>query len=179
MCIFQEEDGFSQHRSKHLHQLLESEQLPFMAHSAFLEPLTDFQFSETDRLQAAHALMQTILARPECFEHLKETLFLALEADLGNPEWPLLDVLKLHRLAYKNSLVDLFRQCVQTGLIRTQADRTRLDCALSRLQQDFAEQGTKISFLLQPAYGQAYNRFRQLMTQGTWRIKLRMDTPVR
>jgi hypothetical protein len=175
--IFQEEDGSSPQRGKQLHQLLESDQLPFMEPQAFLAPLTEYRFTEPERRQATQALMHTILARPECFEPLKELLFDALEADLGNPDWPLLDVLKLHRVAHKNPLVDLFRQFVQTGLIRSTNDNMRLNQALIQLQQDFAQQGTTISPLLLPMYTQAYNHFRQIITHGSWRIKLQMSIP--
>lgn len=175
--IFQEEDGCSPQRGKHLHQLLESDQLPFIEHHAFLEPLTNYRFTELERRQATQALMHTILARPEFFEHAKEFLFQALEADLGNPDWPLLDVLKIHRLAHKNPLVDLFRQFVQTGLIRTTKDSIRLNHALVQLQKDFTQQGLTISPLLQPLYTQAYNYFRQIITHGSWRIKLQMSIP--
>jgi hypothetical protein len=172
--IFQEEDGFSQTRGNYLHQLLESEQLPFIGHSQFLEPLLDYRFVEPQRAKATQALLKTIQARPEIFANLKEPLFQALEAELRNQELPILEILKIHRLAHKNGLVDLFRHFVQDGFIRTAKDYARLDKALTLLQMDYAEQGPKISLLLQPIYLQAYNAFRQMMTSGTWRIKLRM-----
>lgn len=174
--IFQEEDGFSHNRGGWLHQLLESEKLPFLSHQQFLEPLFDFLYPEAQRHQASQALLATILARPEIFTQLQEPLFKALEADLGNPEWPTLEVLKLHRLAHKVPLVDLFRQFVESGLVRTEKDCIRLDLALSQLQREFAAEGPKISSLFQPMHTRHFNALRQIVTNGLWRIKLRGPT---
>lgn len=171
--VFQEEDGFSQNRSNWFHQLLESEKFPFINHQQFLEPLVDFLFPEPQRHQSCERLLQTILARPEIFIQLKEPLFKALEAELGNPEWPVLEVLKIHRLAHKVPLVDLFRLFVENGLIRAEKDCLRLDNALTRLQTTFSEQGSQISSLFQAMFAKHVAALRQIITHGTWRIKLR------
>jgi hypothetical protein len=175
--IFQEEDGFSQNRGGWLHTLLESEKLPFLSHQQFLEPTLDFLYPESLRQQANQALLSTILARPEIFVQLQEPLFKALERDLGNPEWPTLEVLKLHRLAHKIPLINLFRQFVEKGLIRTEKDSIRLDSILSRLQQEFSEQGPKISPLFQAMYTKYDQTLRQIVTNGLWRIKLKNIQP--
>lgn len=171
--VFQEENGFSQNRSQWCHQLLESTRLPFMTHQQFLEPLVEFLYPEVQRHQACHVLLNTILSRPEIFLQLKEPLFQALEADLHNPEWPVLEVLKIHRLAHKVPLVDLFRQFVENGLIRTEKDCLRLDEALNQLQTEFIEQGQQISSLFQSMYARHAQALRQIVTLGVWRIKLR------
>lgn len=170
--IFQEEDGFSQNRSHWCHQLLESSKLPFMTHQQFLEPLVEFLYPEAMRHEACQSLLATILSRPEIFMQLKEPLFKALEADLGNPEWPVLEVLKIHRLAHKVPLVDLFRQFVESGLIRSEKDCVRLDEALGHLQAEFGQQTSQISSLFQSMFAKHAQALRQIVTQGTWRIKL-------
>jgi hypothetical protein len=144
-----------------------------MTHQQFLEPLVEFLYPEVQRHQACHVLLNTILSRPEIFLQLKEPLFQTLEADLHNPEWPVLEVLKIHRLAHKVPLVDLFRQFVENGLIRTEKDCRRLDEALNQLQTEFIEQGQQISSLFQSMYARHAQALRQIVTLGVWRIKLR------
>ncbi len=175
--IFQEIEGFSKSRTQQFHQLLEGEHLPFIDHARFLEPLIDFRFEAQQRAQAGISLIQTILSRPEVFEHLKEPIFQALESDFDKPEWPLLDILKLHRVAHKHIFVELFRQCVQNGLLRAEKDRLRLDQALNHLQNEFKLLSTQLSFLFQSSFQQAQAALRNSLTQGNWRVRLK-PTPL-
>lgn len=174
--IFQEEDGFSKSRSGVFHQLLESEALPFLDQSRFLAPLTDFRYDVNQRRQAAQILMRTIQARPEVFERLKDPFLKGLEADANNPDWPVLDILKLHRVAHKTVLVDLARQCVTIGLFRTQEDWERLDSALRQLEAEFAFLGQTISGLFAPALQEAQDEFTRILMDGDWRIQLQTGT---
>lgn len=170
--IFQEEDGFSKTRSDLLHQLLESENLPFVNESTLLESLTDFRYEPLLRKRAAVALMATIQARPEIFDLLKEPLLVALEADLNNSDWPVLEILKLHRVAHKVILVDLIRQCLEMGLLRTQGEAQRVDRALNQLQNTFAVLRQRISGLFLPKLQVAHADLKVVLTQGNWRIRL-------
>lgn len=175
--ILNEEDGLHKSRSALLHKLLESDQLPFARYEDFFDPLIDYRFSQPQRETTAKALMTTILARPEIFDHLKEALFQTLEAELGEPEWPMLEVMKLHRLQRKTPLVWLFQQFVQTGFIRTLRDNSRLDRALTLLQEDWFQFGYKTAPLFRPAYDTAYDAFRAIITDGSWRARLRFKLP--
>ncbi len=177
--IFEEAEKTSRYRHQMLEMMLESDELPLSSFETFLSPVVHYQLTHSQRTQNASSLLNTILVRPEIFEHLKEPLFQALEIDLGNPEWPLLEVLKLHRLAHKNALIRLFRQCVDTGLIRVLRDNTRLDRAITLLQEDYFQYGYKVSPLFRNAYDQASNEFRRLLTDGFWRAKLRFKVPAR
>lgn len=170
--IFQEEEGFSKTRDSLFHQLLEGQNLPFLTQSQFLAPLVEFHFSPEQRQQTAQVLIQTFQTRPEVFDTLKAPLLEALERDFGNAEWPLLDILKLHRVAHKTLLVNLFRQCVQHGLIRTEKELQRLDGALNQLQTEFTELGQRISNLFMPALQASRNELKAIVTQGTWRVRL-------
>lgn len=174
--IFQEEDGFSKSRSGIFHQLLESEALPFLDQARFLAPLTEFQYDVNQRRQAAQSLMHTIQARPEVFEHLKEPFLKGLEADANNPDWPVLDILKLHRVAHKTVLVNLARQCVLIGLFRTQEDQERVDKALRQLQEEFVALGQTISGLFAPALQEAQGELKRILRDGDWRAQLRAGT---
>lgn len=171
--IFQAVDGLSAQRRQWLNQLLEGPQPPFIDATEFLARLSDFRFSEPQRRQAVEQLQQTVAILPEIVDPIKNALFEVLEADLGNPEWPMLEVLKLHRLAHKNPLVALLRNWVQQELLIHATDTARLDQALNQLQQDYLSQGQKIQPLFQPAYQQAYQEFRALLINGLWRIQLR------
>lgn len=174
--IFQEEDGFSKTRSHLLHQLLESESLPFINESALLEPLTDFRHDALFRKQAAVSLMAGIRARPEIFDLLKEPLLAALESDLDSEEWPTLEILKLHRVGHKVILVDLIRQCMEMGLLRTQEEAKRVERALRQLQAAFVILSRNISGLFLPKLRAAHMDFRTILTQGNWRIRLHTMT---
>ncbi|WP_373533105.1 hypothetical protein [Vampirovibrio sp.] len=166
--VFQEEDGFSKPRSAIFQQLMESKKLPFLDHAHFLEPLTDFRQAPSQRQQAGQRLAQTILARPEVWEHLKEPFLQALEADLNHPEWPLLDILKLHQVAHKVVLIDVIRQCVNAGLLRTQADQERLSQAVERLQNCFLALNNQISLLFKPALQKAHQALQNVLSDGHW-----------
>lgn len=170
--IFQEEDGFSKNRSAILQELLESEHLPFLDATHFLEPLIDFRFSPDQRWQAGQALAQTIMARPEVFGYLKEPLLQTLETDLSNPDWPVLDILKLHRVAHKAVVVDIIRQCVNSGLFRAQKDTERLNQALDKLRADFSALEQRIAMLFQPALQRAHSDFKRVLTDGNWQARL-------
>jgi hypothetical protein len=177
VLIFEELDGESKSRSNLFNTLLESEQLPFASYMQWLEPMLHYNHSPEWRFDAAKALLSSMTTRPEIFNELKEPLFQALEFDLGNSDWPVLEVLKIHRLAHKNPLVWLFQQLVQTGFIRTLQDNTRLDRALSQLQNDYGFFGTQVLPIFTSLFGQAYEEFRQLITAGTWRTGLRLRVP--
>lgn len=170
--IFQEEDGFSRSRSAILQQLMESTRLPFLDHNHFLEPLIDFRQEPAQRQQAGNALAQTIIARPEVWDHLKEPLMQLLEAGLNQSEWPVLDILKLHQAAHKVVLIDVIRQCVNSGLLRTQLDHERLDQVLRNLQTYFLALSNQISLLFKPALEKAYDDLQRVLAQGNWRLKL-------
>jgi hypothetical protein len=88
-----------------------------------------------------------------------------------------LDILKLHRVAHKHIFVELFRECVQNGLLRAEKDRLRLDQALNHLQNEFKLLGTQLSFLFQSSFQQAQAALRNTLTQGNWRVRLK-PTPL-
>jgi hypothetical protein len=168
--IFQEEDGFSRSRSAMLQQLMESTRLPFLDHSQFLKPLVDFSQEFLQRQQAGNALAQTIIARPEVWDHLKEPLMQVLEAGLIHPEWPVLDILKLHQVTHKVVLIDVIRKCVNSGLFRTQPEHERLDQVLSNLQACFLTLNSQISLLFKPALQKAHEDLQRLLAEGQWRL---------
>lgn len=170
--IFQEEDGFSKTRSPLLHQLLESEHLPFINEQALLAPLVDFQSEALSRKNAATVLMDTIRQRPEIFDILKAPLLQTLEAELKDTDWPVLEILKLHRVVHKVILVDLMRQCTEMELFKTQADATRLIQALNQLQTAFDYLTVNISGLFLPSLQAANNDLKAILTHGNWRIRL-------
>jgi hypothetical protein len=169
--IFEEPDGASRGRSALFNKLLESGQLPFVSYKQWLEPVLQYNQSPERRLFAVDSILNTLTARPEIFSALKEPLFAALELDLGNEQWPLLEVLKIHRLAHKNPLLGLFQQLLQRGFIRTLEDKKRLKRALILLQDDYAYLGAQVAPILRPLFEQAYLEFKQL-TAGDWRTVL-------
>jgi hypothetical protein len=174
--IYQAVDGLTAQRRQWLNQLLEGPQPPFIDATEFLSRLSDFRFSEVQRRQAAEQLQQTVAIIPEIVEALKDALLTALETDLGNPEWPVLEVLKLHRLAHKNPLITLLRNWIQQGLMTDASDAVRFNRALNQLQQDYSIQSRKIQPLFQPSYQQAYQEFKILLTSvsnGLWQTPLR------
>ncbi len=175
--LIQEEDGASRNRSALLHKLLESDQLPFTTVERLLEPLLDYRCTLEQREISARQLLTSILARPQMLETFKGILFQALETDLANREWPVLEVMKIHRVSHKNVLVRLFRDLVKTGLIRTLRDNTRLDRDLNLLQDDYLYLGCQVSPLFRGAFDCAYEEFRHLITQDTWRTGLRFKLP--
>jgi hypothetical protein len=175
--ILQEADGASKNRSMLLHKLLDSEQLPYLTQEQFLAPLISYRNSPEDRDLMTSKLLATILARPQFFEPLREALFKALEQGLADPDWPLLDVLKIHRVACKNNMVRLFQNLVKAGFIQALRENVRLDAALSLLQEDYAYLGYKISLFFRPSYDASFEEFRKLMTDGTWRARLRLKPP--
>lgn len=172
VLLFQEEDGFSRTRSALFHQLMESDTLPFLSEAAILIPLTDFRRGADARKIATNALVASIKARPEVFDLLKEPLLKTLETELSDGNWPVLEILKLHRVAHKVNLVDIIRQCVEMGLFRTQADATRLTQAFNRLQSAFDHLSATISPLFLPGLQEANQLLRTTLTRGNWRIRL-------
>lgn len=173
--LYREEEGYTRSRSDLCQKLLESDQLPFLTHEQLLAEFSRYGADPGMVREAARHLLDSILGRPEIFTQLKEPLFAFLEADLGNPDWPLLEVMKLHRLSHKNPVVWLFQQFVKTGLMRLPSDLKRLDSALTRLQQDYTLYGSGVFPFMQPAYDAAFYAFRQILTDGSWRIKLRFQ----
>lgn len=176
-CIFTEVDGQSKTRSALFNKLLESDSLPFATYQQWLSPILEYGQPGEWCTTAVQSILNTLVARPEIFNMLKNPLFKALEMDLGNPEWPLLEVMKIHRLAHKTPLIWLFQQLVQQGMIRTLQDNTRLDAALSLLQTDYFDFGHRVAPVFRSVYEQAYSEFRQLITDGTWRTSLRLKIP--
>jgi hypothetical protein len=176
--VFEEMDGQSKTRSALFNRLLESDELPFISHSQWFEPMLHYNHPAEWRYAAVQALLNSLMVRPEMLNTLKDSLFKALEFDLSNPQWPLLEVLKLHRLAHKSPLVWLFQQLVQMGFIRTLQDNARLDRALTLLQNDYAYFSVQVAPIFKSLFDQAYEEFRQLMTQGTWRTGLRLRVPL-
>lgn len=169
--IFQEEVGFSRSRSSILQQLMESKHLPFLDHNHFLEPLVDFRQDPAQRQQAGNVLAQTIIARPEVWDHLKEPFMQLLESGLHQSEWPVLDILKLHQVAHKVVLIDVLRQCVNSGLLRTQLENERLDQALSNLQTCYLALNNQIALLFKPALQKAHDDLQCVLAQGHWHSK--------
>ena len=173
--IFKASENISAQRRQWLTQLLEGPQPPFIEAPEFLTRLSDFSFSEAQRRQAAIQLQQTVAVLPEITIPLRAALLDVLDADLGNPDWPTLEVLKLHRLAHKNILVALLRQWVQQELLTDPSETAQLDRALSQLQQDYLTQSKQVQALFLPAYQQAYLEFRTLITNGLWRVQIRQN----
>lgn len=171
--LYQEQHGLCKSRSQWCQKLLESEQLPFARMDALLAPLIHHQYPAEQREHAVRALLETMTARPEIVEPFKEALLQALEADLGNPNWPLLEVMKIHRLKHKTPLVWLFRQLVETGMLRAEADTQRLNQALARLQNDYSQFGRQVPPLFRPAFDAAHNAFCHQLQDGVWRVQRR------
>lgn len=162
VLIFEELDGESKTRSALFNSLLESEKLPFLTLSQWLEPMLGYHHPSEKRYATVRALLGTLMSRPEIFTALKEPLFEALEADLGNSEWPVLEVMKIHRLSQKNPLVWLFQEMVRQGILRTLSDKNRLNRALSLLQDDYAYFGTQVLSIFRNLFMLAYDEFQQL-----------------
>jgi hypothetical protein len=174
--IFQAVDGPASTRRKWLTQLLESPHLPTMTPTEFLARLSDFRYVQ-DTPQAVEQLRLTAAVYPDAMNAIKDALLNLLEAELGNPEWPTLEVLKVHRLSHKNPIISLFQDWVQQGKIKDASDVRRLQHILSRLQQDYLALGQTINPLFQGTYQQAYQEFRSLQTTCNWRLHLLKTLP--
>lgn len=149
--VFQEEMGFSR-RGERFDLLLESARLPFISHQSFLSALTAFLHPEAQRKLACQALGETLTARPEIFPSLRESLFQLLETDLGNSQWPTLDVLKLHRLSCRIPVIGLFRRLAESGLLDRAEDQDRLEAAIEGCREEFTLQEGRLSPLLEADY---------------------------
>lgn len=173
--LFEEPDGTSKSRSALFNTLLESGELPFVSYHQWLDPMLHYNHPPEARIAAVDNVLHSVKARPEIFDILRTPLFEALELDLKDEQWPLLELLKIHRLSHKNPLVRLFQQLMQLGFIRTLEDRKRLNQALSLLQDDYAFLSSQVAPFFRTLFEQAHQEFRQLMLTDGFRQNLPAD----
>lgn len=166
--LYQEKDGHCKIRSRLCQSLLESPQLPVLEGKQLLYPLTDFRNAAQSQQQAAHSLIQTLKARPEVFESLKAPLLSALEHDLNNPNWPLLDILKLHRVTHKLALLLVFDSALQSGWLNRTIDQQRLLRAVSQLENTIDSLKSQLALLFQPWLTQTCQTLNRLLQQQHW-----------
>jgi len=175
--VFDEADHLSKSRHALLNQLLESEQLPFVTPAQLIAPLQNLHQLPDWGRAAAQALSRTILAHPDIFSVLKPALFQALEADLNNPNWPVLDIQKIGRVAQKNRLVAVFAALLESASppmqgILSYAERRRLQQALEAIQSNYYDLSRHTGSIVRPMLEHAYNEFRLMMTSGHWRTRI-------
>lgn len=169
--LLQHVEGQSIMRSHWLTQLLESTQLPILEPTEFISRLNDFRFTQEATL-IAEQIRQTITVFPELYSFLKNALFSLLETDLNNPEWPTLEVLKLHRVQHKNVLLPFFLDSLQQERLTNRTDIERFNTALLRLDQDYRILGQNIQPLFQAKYQQAAQEFKTIQNNCKWRIQM-------
>lgn|GEM_PF-2452603 len=169
--LLQHVEGQSIMRSHWLTQLLESPQLPTLEPAEFVSRLSDFRFAQEAPL-IAEQIRQTMTVFPELYSFLKSDLCNLLETDLNNPEWPTLEVLKLHRIQHKNVLLSLFLDALQQGRLSSHTDIERFSTALLRLDQDYRMLGQTIQPLFQAKYQQAAQTFKTIQNNCKWRIQM-------
>jgi hypothetical protein len=158
-------------RSQWLTQLLESPQLPTLEATEFISRLSDFRFVQNAPM-IAEQIRQTITAFPELYSYLKNALFSLLETDLNNPEWPTLEILKLHRVQHKNVLLPIFLDALQQGRLSNRTDIERFNTALLHLDEDYRTLGQTIQPLFQAKYQQAAQEFKTIQNNCKWRIQM-------
>lgn len=158
--------------SRHCRTLLEGEHLPVLEPLDLLRRLTEYQIAPDLRERAADLLGVAMAAFPFIFEHFRPALLTLLAEDLDNPHWPTLDILKLHRLSQKTVLVRLLKDGLERGQPMPPQERQRLNHLLEQLRWQYDLLGHELHPLFLPAYGEEYQRFRALLTDGVWRIRL-------
>lgn len=164
-------EGQSAMHSHCMTQLLESPQLPTLEPAEFVARLSDFRFVQEAPL-ATEQLRQTMTVFPELYGFLQSTLLSILETDLSNPEWPTLEVLKLHRVQHKNALLRIFFDALQQGRLSRGSDTERFNTVLTRLQQDYQTLGQTIQPLFQGKFQQAAQEFKTVQGYCQWRIQM-------
>ncbi len=166
--LYQEADGGSRRRSDLCQALLESPLLPCVSALELLNPLTDFRYFEPQREVAAQMLIQTLQARPEVFQALTPPLLEALGAELHSPDWPVLDILKLHRVTHKLTVLSVVDAGLKQGWIRQPQDLRELRHRLDGLERAMAFLQGQLSLLFQPGLSQARHALSQLCAQRHW-----------
>jgi hypothetical protein len=160
--VFEEPDGFSRERSEAFQKLLESPQLPVLSPAQLLERLTGFQYPPEDRDAALNAVTATVMTRPEIIPTLKEPLFQALETDLHVEEWPVLDILKVHCLSQKNSLLHLLQQLEHAKILNAD-EQSRLVQSLRVLDQQYRMLSPQLTLMFRPMLNTAHLQLLQTM----------------
>ncbi len=166
--LYQEADGGSKRRSALCQELLESPLLPCVSALELLSPLMDFRYFEPQREAAAQKFILALLARPEVFSTLKAPLLEALNAELGSLDWPVLDILKLHRVAHKLTLLRVFDVGLKQGWIRQPKDLRQFNQSLDSLERAMDTLQGQLSLLFQPGLAQARHTFSQIRGQRHW-----------
>ncbi len=167
---YQEADGVAKRRNTLCQELLESPGLPCISAAELLTPLVDFRYFPEQREAAAQKLIQTLLARPEIFEALKAPLLEALAAELNSPDWPVLDILKLHRVTHKLTLLSVFDAGLKQGLLSRPMDLRQLSQSLQMLEISMDTLQGQLSLLFQPGLTQARQALSQLCRQRQWQV---------
>ncbi len=157
--VLEEADGKSRFRSARLHQLLETPQDTNLQPDHLWSRIIGFQYTPDDRKAALIALMSTFIQRPGVAAALKPSLFGALESELDEIEWPVLDILKVHRLAHKNALLLLLNQLEQSGKV-TRLEQGRVERVIQCLQAQYqglsAELTPMFAHYLETAYAELH-----------------------
>lgn len=166
--LYREADGTARRRNTLYQELLESPLLPCVSSLELLNPLMDFRYFEPQREAAAQKLIQTLLARPEVFQALKAPLLEALDAELHSEDWPVLDILKLHRVTHKLTVLSVVDAGLKQGWIRQPQDLRRLSQSLDRLERCMAFLQGQLSRLFQPGLSLARQSLSQLCGQRHW-----------
>ena len=159
-----------------LNQLLESPKLPVVTPAEFLSRLSDFRYASDSR-QAAEQLRQTVAVYPDALAPIQDAVLALLEQDLGHPEWPTLEVLKLHRLSHKNPIISLFQEWAQQRKIQSQSELERFQTAINQLQQDYATLGRTVQPMFQASYQESFQEFKSLHTSCLWRLQMLKAMP--
>lgn len=168
--LYQEANGAAKRRNTLCQELLESPLLPHISALELLSPLMDFRYFEPQREAAAQKLIQTVLGRPEIFEAIKAPLLDALDAELSGMDWPVLDILKLHRVTHKLTLLSVFDAGLKQKLLKQPTDFQRLGQSLEKLELSMSTLQGQLALLFQPGLTQARQALSQLCRQKQWQV---------
>lgn len=152
-------------------EILEGDRLPAISWERLLARLSDFSLPVEQRTQATQHLTHTLLNAPWLVSSLALPLAHALGANLNEP-WPTLDMLKLNRLAGKNTLIKVLAALVKSGLIQKPEHKLALSRALNHVELAYRELAGIISPLLQDTYQEAFKTFQNTVNEGFWRVQL-------
>ena len=88
-------------------ELFEGPQLETVSLKQLLSPLTSYQIPREHREYRVEVIADTAKAYPAILSALKTSLLTLLREELGISEWPMLDLMKIHRLDQKTILLYL------------------------------------------------------------------------
>lgn len=166
------EDGALSPLAGQFRRIFTDDVLTFQSIERLLDPLVDYSLSGEQREQRIENLCRTLKAFPAAWSALRGPFLSLLGRDLSHDNWPMLDVLKIHRLDQKVQLLHCLKTLVQSFIITDSHEKDRIHQLIEQVHEGYEELGQILTPLVRPEYEASYRRFRHLIYNGFWRLRL-------